>query len=217
MNKPNNILEHEVRDELDWDPYLDAARVTVKADAGKVVLSGVVYSYPESLHAEDDAWSVKGVTDVEDRLLIGFLGEAIADADLARECVEALDADELVPKGSVTVEVGQGWVTMYGRVRHHFQRMAAKHDIGRIKGVLGISDKVTIDADPAPSDVQARITAALERNSLLHDAEIEVSNEGNVIYLDGTVQSYAARSKAEDVAWSAPGVSDVIDRIRIIY
>lgn len=160
MNKPNNILEHEVRDELDWDPYLNASRVTVKADAGKIVLSGVVYSYPESIHAEDDAWSVKGVTDVEDRLLVGALGEAIADAELARECVEALEADDLVPKGSVTVEVGQGWVTMYGRVRHHFQKMAAKHDIGRIKGVLGISDKVTIDADPIPSDVSVDYDSA---------------------------------------------------------
>ena len=81
---------------------------------------------------------------------------------------------------------------MYGRVRHHFQKMAAKHDIGRIKGVLGNLYKVTIDADPVPAYVSAWITTALERSSLLHDAEIEVSNKGNVIYLDGTVQSYVA-------------------------
>jgi osmotically-inducible protein OsmY len=106
---------------------------------------------------------------------------------------------------------------MYGRVRHHFERVSAKHDIGRVSGVLGITDTVSIDGDPIPSDVSARITTALGRSSLLHDAEIEVSNTGSVIYLDGQVASYAARQKAEDVAWSAPGVTDVVDRLRLTY
>jgi osmotically-inducible protein OsmY len=176
-----------------------------------------VYSYPELLHAEDDAWSVKGVTDVDDKLLVGPLAEAIADSDIASQCIEALNRDSHVPKGSITVEVRQGWVTMYGRVRHHFERVSAKHDIGRVAGVLGITDTVSIDGDPIPSDVSARITTALERSSLLHDAEIEVSNTGSVIYLDGQVASYAARQKAEDVAWSAPGVTDVVDRLRLTY
>jgi hypothetical protein len=36
------------------------------------------------------------------------------------------------------------------------------------------------------------------------------------VYLDGTATSWAARREAEDTAWDAPGVIDVIDRLKIV-
>lgn len=42
---------------------------------------------------------------------------------------------------------------------------------------------------------------------------MSVSNVGKTVYLDGSVASYRARLEAEDVAWGAPGVEEVVDRI----
>ena len=217
MNKPNNILERQVRDELESDYYVDSARIDIKADNGKVSLSGVVFSYPERMNAEEDAWSVSGVKDVENSLTVGPLAEAVADVDIAAECAKALDADRRVPKGAVMVRVLNGWVTLSGRVRRHVELMVAKHDVGHVHGVLGVTSNVIIDADPIPSDVAARITSGLERSSLLHDSAINVSNSGSAVFLDGSVGSYAARQRAEDVAWNSPGVTEVVDRLEIVY
>jgi VCBS repeat-containing protein len=49
---------------------IDARRVSVSAQNGKVVLSGNVRSWAERQEAERAAWAAPGVTQVDDRLLI---------------------------------------------------------------------------------------------------------------------------------------------------
>src|SRR6476619_861686 len=122
MHKPNKILEVDVLDQLAWDPLLDPSRVVVSADDGKVTLTGSVPTYYDVTLAEDDAKSVGGVTAVDNQLLVGLLGDAITDAKLAVAAVAAIDADKFVPKGGVDVDVVEGWVTLSGEVRRHFQR-----------------------------------------------------------------------------------------------
>jgi osmotically-inducible protein OsmY len=216
MPKPNNLLEMDVRDELEWDPILNPARIVVEADDGTVTLSGAVDTYDHRLLAERDAWVVGGVRDVKNDLLVGLVGEAAEDAVVAKNSAIALDSTNAVPAGSVTASVLDGWITLSGRVRRHYQRRAAERAVGRVDGVLGITDNVAINAEPIPSDVAARITKALRRNALVGDSEIEVTNVGSTIYLDGMASSYAARLAAEDAAWAAPGVADVFDRTMIL-
>jgi osmotically-inducible protein OsmY len=216
MHKPNNILESDVKEELDWDPVLDDSRIVVKAKDGRVNLRGSVPTYFQATVASDDAWTVGGVKAVDNELLVGLVGEAIADADIEDNIAAALDADRMVPKGSVCASVTDGWVSLTGEVRHHAQRQAAEHAARKVDGVLGIANKVTISSDPIPSDVADRINKALSRNAIIDDSLIDVSNTDHTIFLDGTTTSYAARMAAENAAWMAPGVSDVIDRVVIV-
>jgi osmotically-inducible protein OsmY len=216
MKKPNNILQRDVVNQLEWDMLLDSTRVVVNADNGVITLTGTVPTYKEFLLAEDDAGGVGGVTQVDNQLLVGPVGEAIADTAIATACFEALDSDKMVPDGSVDVDVKEGWVTLTGEVGNHFQRVAAKYAVARVPGVVGVTDKVTISSKPVPSDLSERIATALKRNALLEDADITVTNAGSTVYLDGKVASFAARQKAEDVAWSAPGVTDIVDRTTIL-
>ena len=216
MHKPNNLLEFDVKDALAWDPVVDDSRIVVKADDGHVTLTGTVPTFYEAKLAVADAWSVGGVVNVENELLVGLIGGVIADVDIAAACIVALDADKFVPKGSVTPTVTNGWVTLTGQVRHHHQRQAAEHAVWRIDGVLGISDTVELSSEPIPSDVADRITKAFRRSAIIDDSLIDVTNSDHTIYLDGTVGSYAAREEAVDTAWEAPGVAYVVDRLLII-
>jgi len=216
MHKPNNLLEIDVKDEFDWDPELDDERIVVKADDGRVTLTGTVPTYYDATRAVDDAWIVGGVRDVDNELLVGLVGGAITDIDLAAACDRAIDADKFVPKGSVTAVANNGWVTLTGQVRRHFQRQAAEFAVRRVDGVLGITNNVAISSEPIPSDVADRIKKAFRRNAIIDDSLIEVSNTGHTIYLDGTVGSYTAREQAVDTAWAAPGVTDVVDRLLIV-
>jgi len=216
MRKPNNILEKDVADELSWDPWLDDSQVSVKADDGHVTLTGAVPTYNDLVAASDDAWGVSGVTALDNELLVGPVGETLVDADLAARCIDALDADRFVPKGAVSVDVLGGWVTLGGHVRRHFQRQAAKFAVQRVSGLRGITDNIAISSDPVPSDVAARISNALARKAVLDDSVIEVTNDGSIVYLDGTTDSHAAMQTADDTAWAAPGVTEVIDRLVLV-
>jgi len=217
MHKPNNILEGDVQEELDWDPTLNDSRIVVKASDGRVTLSGAVDTYSELLQATEDAWSVGGVKFVDNELFVGLVGAALADVDVAADCMAALDRDRLVPDGAITADVTDGWVTLSGQVRHHYERRAAQHAVGKVAGVLGVTDNIVVaSGDAIPSDVADRINKAFRRNAIIDDSLIDVSVDGHTVYLDGTVDSWAAMREAEDAAWAAPGVNEVIDRLVIV-
>lgn len=101
-------------------------------------------------------------------------------------------------------------------MRNHFQRKAAEHSVGRVDGVLGVTDLITLTHEPIPSDVAARIHKALERNANIDDSSIKVSHDGHTIYLNGTTSSYLSVVTAGDIAWSAPGVHQVVNHLTII-
>jgi len=215
VQKPNKLLEFDVQQELDWDPELDDTRIVIAASDGKVTLTGAVPTYFDSVRAADDTFIVGGVRAVDNQLLVGAVGEMVTDDRVATACAAALDGEQRVPNGAVTPDVSDGWVTLRGQVRHHYQRIAAEHAVGRVAGVLGIVDNVTITSGPIPSDVAGRIKKALERNAVVDDSRIAVTNDGSTIYLDGTAASWMSRREAEDTAWNAPGVTEVVDRVEV--
>jgi osmotically-inducible protein OsmY len=216
MHKPNNLLEFDVKDELEWDPQLDATRIVVKADSGTVMLTGSVPSLDQVDRASIDAARVGGVKGIDNELLVGLTGDAITDGEIAVCAQAALDADKIVPKGSATVDVLEGYVTLTGQMRHHFQRQAAEHAVRGVDGVLGITDNIALSSDPMPGDVADRINKAFKRNAIIDDTSITVSNVGSTVYLDGTADTWTAREEAESTAWEAPGVQNVIDRVTVV-
>jgi len=215
MNKPNNLLKFDIEDQLAWDPQVDTTRIVVAADDGKVTLTGSVPSLYQVTRAGEDAMTVGGAKALDNQLLVGRLGDAITDAEVAAASVDSLNGDSFVPKGAVAVDVRDGWVTLGGEVRHHYQRQAAEHAVRKVDGVLGIDDGIAITDAPIPSDVADRINKAFQRAAIINDSLIDVSNVGHTIYLDGKADSWAARQAAEDTAWNAPGVDMVIDRLEV--
>jgi osmotically-inducible protein OsmY len=216
MHRPNNLVEPDVREAMDDDPRLNDSRIVVKADDGCVTLSGAVDTYPEIDFATEDTRKVMGVKAIDNQLLVGPIGDAITDSEIAVASRQALDNDQLVPHGSIEVAVADGWVTLSGEVRRHFQRQAAQHAVGRVPGVLGVNNKIALTDEPIPPDVANRINKAFQRNAIIDDSVIRVTNEDHTIYLDGVVNSWAAMDTAFDTAWSAPGVKEVVNNLTLI-
>jgi osmotically-inducible protein OsmY len=76
------------------------------------MLSGSVPTYFEVALATDDTGAVGGVTAIDNQLLVGLVSDAITDAELATATADALDNYRFVPKGAVTADVLEGFVTL---------------------------------------------------------------------------------------------------------
>lgn len=63
-------VHRKIENALRRSAELDAARVTVDVDGGKVILGGMVRSRAERQAAEHAAWAAPGVTQVEDRIAV---------------------------------------------------------------------------------------------------------------------------------------------------
>lgn len=69
--KPTAVKD-AIEKTLKRDAELDAARISVSSDGGKVTLTGMVYSWDQRAEAGSAAWGTPGVTEVVNDLVISF-------------------------------------------------------------------------------------------------------------------------------------------------
>jgi osmotically-inducible protein OsmY len=210
----NAQVKDDVLSELAWDKSIDSTRLTVTVDDGLVILGGTVDHFHEKVSAIEDARIVTGVRDVIDNIDVDLTLHHVSDAELALSARAGLDANVLVPHGAIEISVANGWVTMVGNVRHHYERQAAEHVVRHLRGLGGFTDLVTISQDPV-DDVADEITSSFVRNAAIDATNIKVTVSKGVVTLEGTVRSQAERREAERSASRAPGVVSVDDQLVI--
>ena len=210
----NAQVTRDILDELLWDDTIDASRITVTADDGRVVLGGTVNYFHEKWNAGEDAQRINGVSEVVNDIAVDTAERKVLDDDLAQSAHAALDANGLVPKGKIRIDVSDGWIAMSGNVHHYYERQAAEHVVRHLRGVAGFTDDVTVSQDPA-AEISEGITGSLARNAAIDANSIKVSDSGGNVTLSGTVRSYAEKQEAVRSAWLAPGVINVDDQLVI--
>lgn len=207
-------IQRDVLEELKWDIRVRPNEIGVAVKDGIVTLTGWVDSYLKKIAAEEDAHRVPGVKAVANDIEVRLPGSAErTDADLAKAALNTLKWDAGIPTDKIDVTVSHGWVTLKGEVDYHFQKREAEHAIERLSGVRGVTNLLTVKPQPAPQDLKLQIEKALVRNAETDASRITVDVQGSKVILRGTVSSYAEKKAAEDTAWSAPGVTEVDNRI----
>lgn len=217
--KTDTQLQKDVIDELQRDPSIRHSEIGVSAKDGVITLSGKVDSYADKHAAEHAAERVAGVRAVAEDLAIRVPDSyARSDTELAHAVVSALEWHTQVPDDKVTTKVENGWITLGGSLEWKYQKDAAERALRYLTGVKGVSNLIQIKPKTVSTlDVSRKIKAALHR-SVERDAErITVEAADGRVTLKGTVRSLAERLDAESAAWSAPGVTNVDDRIAIQF
>jgi osmotically-inducible protein OsmY len=214
----NAELELDVANELAWDPKIDSGEIAVAADDGAVTLRGTVGSFRQKREAGKAAKRVYGVLAVNNDLDVRILTEdRHDDADLRGDVLQALVLDALVPR-TVDASVEDGFVTLTGTADWHYQRDEAEFIAGNVAGVTGVENDVYLTTPtPYAGDVRHSIKKAMKRDAKLDAENIDVETVNGTAILTGTVRSWAEHDSAVQAAWAAPGVTDVEDRLDIIY
>jgi osmotically-inducible protein OsmY len=209
--------------ELKWEPGIQATEVGVAVKDGVVTLSGNVDSYTKKWTTERAAKRVAGVKAVAEEIKVSLLGSYTrTDEDIALSAISMLRWNHLVPSDRVKVMVQSGWITLSGEVDFYYEKNAAEEAVRHLKGVVGVSNSITIKPpvrEPTVSafEVQNGITEALKRNArlLLAAEHIHVQVSGSTVTLTGRVGSWADRDEAEYAAFCAPGVSEVDNKLTV--
>jgi osmotically-inducible protein OsmY len=213
----DKTLRQNVMDELEFEPAVDAAHIGVAVENGVVSLSGHVSSFAEKLAAEKAAKRVRGVRALAEGLKVRFPSDKKTnDDEIAHRAITILQWSAVTPHNAVMVKVQDGWVTLTGEVNWQHERIAAEHLVRRLSGIHGVLNSITLKQRVQPQDVKHRIENALRRSAEIQAGQIHVSVEdGRAVALEGDVHDWEERDAIERAAWSVPGVTRIIDRLRI--
>jgi osmotically-inducible protein OsmY len=212
--KSDSEIERDVKDELNWNPDLDATDIAVKVKSGVVSLTGFTKSYTDKYDAEAAAKRVSGVKGVANDIEVRLPAlDQRADPEIAREAVAAIKSQLPISHEGIKVIVKGGFVTLEGQVEWQYQKNTAETVVRRLKGVKGVSNLINLKPRVEPTEIQKKILDAFKRNAEVDANHIIVETHGSEVVLKGTVRSWIEREEAERVAWSAPGVTRVEDHV----
>ncbi|ODU02018.1 MAG: ornithine aminotransferase [Planctomycetes bacterium SCN 63-9] len=209
-------LQHEVLDELEWEPSVEAAEIGVAARDGVVTLTGSVPTYNEKVTAERVAKRIHGVKAVANDIEVrprNSVGHT--DTDIAQAAINALRWKTTVPDDQVKVAVTKGWITLEGEVDWHYQKESAEDAMRHLRGVLGVTNLIALKPRASATEVRSRIESAFRRSAEVDARKVLVETHDGKVTLKGDVRSWAERQEAERTAWAAPGVSAVENRIAV--
>jgi osmotically-inducible protein OsmY len=214
MMRTDAIIKEDVLNELDWEPSIDATKVGVTCVNGVVTLSGYVNSFTEKLAAELATRRVLGVRAIVEKIEVKIGGVyKRTDQDIAQAALNNLRWRTDVPDEDIKLKVENGWITLEGTVQWNFQKEAAKNAIKDLAGIRGISNVIRVITTVEPNNIKEKIKIAFERNATIDSDHVNV--DGHKVILSGIVQSMAEKRHAESAAWSAPGVTEVVDNLEI--
>jgi osmotically-inducible protein OsmY len=159
--KSDDEIREDAINELQSDPQITVPEaIGVAVQDGAVTLTGHVSTYAQRLAAARAAERVYGVKAVANDLKVKLSGAPRDDSDIARAIAHVLEWNVQVPVGKVRARVSDGWVTLEGEVEYEYERHEVERMVRNVKGVVGVTDLITVKPPVSPEKVQAVIEDA---------------------------------------------------------
>lgn len=217
------ITDKQIFSDVTWkleaDSRIDSKKIVVGVKDGIVNLSGHVRRYSDKGYAEQDAKSVKGVLGVAEDIVVDFFGsKPPSDVEIAAAAIEELEWEvSFDDDPDVQIVVEDGFVTITGVVDYQYQKKRIYDLVRYLKGVTGVSNRLTLKKIPTPSNIKEEIKKSFLKNARMDAESIKIKiGDGGEVTLTGKVKSWSEHEEARNVAESIPGVTHVTNLIQLV-
>ena len=225
--RPDYEIKEDIQQSLKNDVRIDDGLVNVSVKNGKVKLSGVVGSANEKSLAYFQAWSA-GVNAVNDKDLKveGWARDdnlrknkyvTKSDDEITNAVKDAFLYDPRVFSFNPDISVRDGVVYLNGVVDNLKAKQSAEQDAKNVVGVLRVKNylKVRPVSIPDNDDLKAKIESEILMDPVLKLWKIDVKANNGIVYLNGAVDSYFEKTKAEDLVSKTKGVINVENNLSV--
>ena len=215
--RTDSQIKQDILDEFVFQPNIEENLIGVVVEDGVVMLTGVVDDFSIKVAAKEAVSKVKGVKAVAEDIEVKY-GTAYqkTDIEIAKAIVHAFEWNTAIPENKIKVEVCDGWITLSGEVEFPYEKEAATRITEQITGVKGINNAIEIEPAIKPEIIKENIIKALKRSADLEASKIIIKVYGDVVKLEGKVDSLNQKRTAQKTAYYAPGVNKVENELVVM-
>ena len=214
--KTDAQIKADVIAELKWDAEIEETKIGVAVSNGAVTLSGHSPTFRQKMEAATAAKRVSGVLAIVNNIEVLLDREfRTTDEGLAERIANVLRWNVSTPGKDIKATVKNGIVSLTGQVDWQYQRSNILRNVEHVGGVVNVVDHITLKPMASAADVQKKIKDALQRHADVEASKVAVTVANGTVTLTGTVESMEEMDRVEDAAWTAPGVSKVVDNLRV--
>jgi osmotically-inducible protein OsmY len=209
-------------------PVTGSWDVAVTSDNGMVTLTGTVSSWQEKQLASRLAEEVRGVTDVQNDIVVRYEEER-PDAEIRDDIVNDLAWDLYVDNAMISVAVDEGHAMLTGTVGSAAEKSRAIADAW-VAGVTSVNADGLVVAGWArdthlragkyelrtDAEIVNAVSKAYAFDPRLNAYRLTVESDGGIVTLNGTVGTLAAKRAAAEDARNTVGVFRVRNLIAVM-
>ena len=142
-----------------------------------------------------------------------------SDTEIKRDVEDELKSDPDIDATDIGVAVSGGIVTLTGFVRSYSQRRGAEEDAKRVAGVIGVANDIEVRLPiihyrPDP-EIARNAVQAIQYELPFSWEKIKVLVEDRWVTLEGSVEWYYQRERAEKAVRRVRGVKGVSNNIQV--
>lgn len=227
VSRPDADIRKDIMSALLYDPATESYQVAVSVKDAAVTLTGSVGSYMERRLAERIAKGVKGSKEVSNDITINYTAKR-TDAEMEADIKARLQWDIWIDDNMISTAVKDGKVTLSGEVGSATVKSRAYNDAW-VLGVKSVDDS-KLSVNPwvknedrsknkypvrSENDIKLAIEASLRLDPRVSAYSPEVSVNGGVVRLSGSVGDLKAKASAEQDAQNTVGVWQVDNNLKI--
>ncbi len=142
-----------------------------------------------------------------------------SDPEIRSDVVEALSRDSRVNSARITVVVEEGSVTLRGDAPTLYTAGVARDLVACVPGIRSVRSELAVarTADiPTDADIRSHAEHILGWNASIGARDVSVSVVGGRVQLEGEVDAYWQRSRAEALILDIQGVVGVVNNLVVV-
>jgi len=227
VSRSDEALLKDIQTALKQDPATESYKTTVAVKDAVVTLTGSVGSYAEKQLATRIASGIKGVTEITNQLTINYLAQR-TDAEIAADVKARLQWDIWINGGTIKSTVKDGGVVLTGTIGSGISKSRAFDDAW-VNGTVYVDDS-GLKVDPlangyagkrsdsdstSDGDIQKAVQASLHLDPRVSAFSPNVTVEGGMVILGGSVGNLKAKAAAAQDAKNVMGVAQVDNMLKV--
>ena len=227
VSRSDEDLLKDIRTALTQDPATESYKTSVSVNNAVVTLDGRVGSYAEKQLATRIASGIKGVTAVTNQSTINYLAQR-TDAEIAADVKARLQWDIWINGGSIQSTVKDGGVILTGTIGSAISKTRAFDDAW-VNGAMtvddnglkvepqvnGVARKQSEYDSTSDGDIQKAVQASLQLDPRVSAFSPNVTVEGGMVILGGSVGNLKAKTAAAQDAKNVMGVVQVDNLLKV--